>query len=64
MKCKKDNTELIGFKATDYPFESGMKCPICRREWSDLQLARSQWNCSEEEKGKYSADGILWESYG
>lgn len=61
MKCKKDNVELIGYTATDYPFESGFKCPRCGREWSDLQLNRSKYWCYSE-KVKIGADGILWEN--
>jgi len=62
MKCKKDNIELVCYHSSDYPFDSGMKCPVCRREWSQLQLARSQWWCSEDVKARYSADGIIWEN--
>ncbi len=60
MKCKKCNIELLGYQANSYPFESGFKCPKCRREWSDLQISRAHWDCSEEEKKSYSADGLIF----
>lgn len=61
MKCKKCNKELLGYHANTYPFESGFKCPVCGREWSNLQLARAQWTCSEEEKAKFGADGVIFD---
>ena len=60
MLCKKDKVELLGYHANSYPFECGFRCPICRREWSDLQLSRAKWNCSEAEKAEVGADGIIF----
>jgi len=44
MKCFKCKKELIGYQASDYPFDNGYKCnnPKCedyQRQWSRLQIA-------------------------
>lgn len=60
MKCKKCNVELKGYRAKSYPFESGFACHKCGREWSNLQIFRAHWKCSEEEKKPYGADGLIF----
>lgn len=42
FKTKCCNVSPIYYHATDYPYDSGWKCPKCYREWSELQIARSQ----------------------
>ena len=35
--CGKD---MVGYQASDYPFDSGYKCVVCDREFSHLQISR------------------------
>lgn len=60
MQCKKDNTELVGYQADTYPYESGYECLKCDRRWSNLQIYRAKMWRSSEEKAKVGADGIIF----
>lgn len=59
LKCKKDNVELVGYCSKNYPYERGYECPICHRQWSDLQIARAiNWG-DEKLRKTIGSDGVV-----